>query len=423
MNQQRQKFSIYNHRLVMSDNRLITRKFIVLKYSDGTLKFTNFHQYVKSPNRSTRDVTEDGNSRFDFVIKLLNYAFFERKIPCLDALTIDIVKDFLNAYGLGILPGDKQGRTKSTVESCIAAILDFLELYIADRKGMSAITKDQLFKYVTKRNRRGQTIKKKVPAFDIVYSARKKSIYRDIPDHAFHMLFNHIAVYYPDLLAVVSLSAFGGLRPSEACNVRREDSPLGPGIIFNIVNGEINKVQIDLRKELCLRSDLKPTGKIKKERIQTIPLMFTDVFVESYNKYMDYMEGRKFERDYGALTVNLQGKAFTYDSYYQLFRKIIRDEMIPKFLASDDMETAAFGNLLLENNLAPHVFRHWYTVQLVLSGVETVAELMAARGDSSPESCEPYLKDKGALAKRYKRVNDEMFNYMSWKAEKQMNLK
>ena len=407
----------------MSDNRLITRKFIVLKYADGTLKFTNFHQYVKSPNHSTRDVTEDGNSRFDFIIKLLNYAFFECKIPCLDALTIDIVKDFLNAYGLGILPGDKQGRTKSTVESCVAAILDFLELYIADRKGMSAITKDQLFKYVTKRNRRGQTIKKKVPAFDVVYSARKKSIYRDIPDHAFHMLFNHIAVYHPELFAVVSLSAFGGLRPSEACNVRREDSPLGPGIIFNIVNGEVNKVQIDLRKELCLRSDLKPTGKIKKERIQTIPLMFTDVFVESYNKYINYMEGRKFEKDYGALTVNIQGKAFTYDSYYQLFRKIIRDEMIPKFLASDDMETAAFGNLLLENNLAPHVFRHWYTVQLVLSGVETVAELMAARGDSSPESCEPYLKDKGALAKRYKRVNDEMFNYMSWKAEKQMGLK
>ena len=189
MKQQRQRFFIYNHRLVMSDNRLITRKFIVLKYSDGTLKFTNFHQYVKSPNRSTRDITEDGNNRFDFVIKLLNYVFFERKIPCLDALTIDIVKDFLNAYGLGILPGDKQGRTKSTVESCVAAIFDFLELYIADRKGMSAITKDQLFKYVTKRNRRGQIIKKKVPAFDVVYSARKKSIYRDIPDHAFHMLF------------------------------------------------------------------------------------------------------------------------------------------------------------------------------------------------------------------------------------------
>ena len=72
--------------------------------------------------------------------------------------------------------------------------------------------------------------------------------------------------------------------------------------------------------------------------------------------------------------------------YYQRFRKIIREEMIPIFLKSDDPEVVFFGQLLQENNISPHIFRHWYTTQLVLSGVNEVSELMSARGDNSPES-------------------------------------
>ena len=45
-------------------------------------------------------------------------------------------------------------------------------------------------------------------------------------------------------------------------------------------------------------------------------------------------------------------------------------------------------------------------------------ELMSWRGDKSPESALTYLNDKGELMKKYKRVQGETFNYLSWMAER-----
>ncbi|WP_167956564.1 site-specific integrase [Anaerosporobacter faecicola] len=411
-------FSIYNHLLIIKDNQLISRKFIVLKDNNKNIvSFTDFHRYVRS-KKTIRNITDDGNNRFDFVVKFLNYAFFERDINVLDNLSIEIVKDFMNGYGSGTLPGDEQGRTKSTVEVCIMAIMDFLEAFINERKSKCAIRIDELYKIIPVRNRRGGIINKKIPIFDVVYTNKHKDIFRDIPNRAFEILISYIASNHTDILMLVALSAFAGLRPSEACNVRREDSPLGAGLIFTVEDGCVTKLQIDLRNEICLRSDLMPTGRIKKERMQTVPIMFIDALTKSYNIYMKYMEGHPYEAVYGALSVNKQGKAITYDSYYQKFRKIIREEIIPIYLDDENSEVVNYGRLLLENNISPHVFRHWYTVQLVLSGMDNIGEIMYARGDTSPESSLTYLQNKGELEKQYRKVNNEMFNYLSWAAKK-----
>ena len=129
---------------------------------------------------------------------------------------------------------------------------------------------------------------------------------------------------------------------------------------------------------------------------------------------MDYMEGRKYEAAYGALTVNLQGKAITYDNYYQKFKKVI-SELIPILLSDDDAEIVNYGHLLLENNISPHILRHWFSVKLTLYG-EDVSGLMYWRGDSSPESALTYLQNKGELEKQYRYVNTELFGFMQWQA-------
>lgn len=285
------RFSVYNHTLILGENQLLTRKFIVLKDSNGILRFTDFHKYVKPKNRTIRNITDDGNNRFDFVVKFLNYAYFYRDIECLDELTIPIVKDFMNGYGAGTLPNDEMGRTKNTVLACITSILDFLENYISDKNTNPRFKKNDLYRYVPVRDKNGRTFNKKMPVFDVRYVNKPKDIFRDIPNDAFEILFEHISTNHKDILGLITLSAFAGLRPSEACNVRRVDSILGAGILFSIYDNEVSKVQIDLRQELCLRSDLKSTGKIKKERMQTVPIIFTDAFVNSYNVYMEYMEG------------------------------------------------------------------------------------------------------------------------------------
>lgn len=278
---------------------------------------------------------------------------------------------------------------------------------------------EDLYTEVNRRDKRGKLVKVKVPEFDIRFKGRHKTIFRDMPDAVFEIILKHIALKHTDLLALVSLSAFAGLRPSEACNVRREDSPLGHGILFHCTNGQIKKIEIDLQTEYNLRSDNKPVGGIKKERKQQVPDMFCPVFTNMYQHYMKYMEGRKYEEEYGPLSVNKQGKAITYDSYLGRFRTIIRDEIIPILLENESPEVVIYGRMLMENNISPHIFRHWYTVQLVLSGVNDVATLMYWRGDKSPESALTYLQNKGELEKQYKKVNDEIFDYMSWAAKKQ----
>lgn len=66
-----ERFSTYKHNFVYGNNLLITRQFIVLRHSDGTLTFTNFHKYAKNPNRKVKKFSENGNNRFTFINKSL----------------------------------------------------------------------------------------------------------------------------------------------------------------------------------------------------------------------------------------------------------------------------------------------------------------------------------------------------------------
>lgn len=107
----------------------------------------------------------------------------------------------------------------------------------------------------------------------------------------------------------------------------------------------------------------------------------------------------------------------TYERYRQIFSGIIHDEIIPMMLASNESELVIYGRTLMEHNISPHIFRHWYTVQLVLSGVNDPGTLMYYRGDKSPESALTYLQNKSELEKQFRKVNNEMFNYSRWAAE------
>lgn len=62
------RFSVYEHRLVLADGRLITRKFIVLRNTEtNELYFTDWHKYVKSgKNRLSHNVSQDGNKRYNY---------------------------------------------------------------------------------------------------------------------------------------------------------------------------------------------------------------------------------------------------------------------------------------------------------------------------------------------------------------------
>ena len=290
-----ERFSIYRHSFVYGNNLIVTKQFIVLNHADGTRTFTDFHRYVENPNKKVKKFNEDGNNRFIFINKFLNYAFFTIGISSLSDLTVDIGRNFLNAYGMHELPDDDEyvHRGKGTVEKCIKAVLDFYINLTNDKSSGCKIKSADLYRYITVRDKYGKAIKKMIPQFDVKYiPSSKEPIFRDIPNKAFTLLFDHIAINHTELLGLVMHQAFAGLRPSEACNVRRIDSPLGAGIRIREVNGKLCGVSIDLRDELNLRSDLLSVGNIKKERIAKVPDIFLSAYKDAYEIYMAY---RKYE--------------------------------------------------------------------------------------------------------------------------------
>ncbi len=419
------RFIAYKHAFVDNDGIRIPRTFIALKLDDGTLQFTNLHKYIFPKNRNVRPMSADSNNRVYFIVQLLNYAFFTYGIHSLSELTVEIVSDFLNDYALCELPDDDDytTRSKQTVERCIRTIMNFLENLLTAFKGNMPFKREDLYQETQSRNRRGQIIKKIVPAFSVLCkdNGAIRRVYRDMPNSAFKVIFGHIFENHKEILMLVALSAFAGLRPSEACNVRRADSPLGAGLLFNIVSGETTGIKIDLNHEFVLRSDMVPVGCIKKERTQKVPDIFLDAFVVCYNDYMQYIEGRYYEAYYGPLSLNRNDKAYTYPSYRQQFQKIIKNEIVPLLLGSNNPELVIYGHTLMEHNISPHIFRHWYTVQLVLSGISDPGTLMKLRGDTSPESSLVYLQDKGDLEREYRKVSNEAFDYLNWAARRSLN--
>ena len=409
------RFGVYSHRFVYDGDRLLQRDLIVLKDNDGDIVgWTNFHIYARSGKKAlSRSLYGGGDKRCMSIVKLLNYVFFESyHVTRLVDITEEMVRDFLTDYGLCRLKGDTEEthRGEAAVNRCVSHVIDFLDLMTKDNPSCR-LNVDKLFateRVFSKRKKR--YVEKRVPTFEVNYRPSKKKIFRDLPEGAFQIIMNEIQE---------NCSAFAGLRPSESCNVRREDSPIGPGLLFEMQDGEVTNIYIDLTEEKVLRSDYHVSvGRIKKEQKRKVYHAFIGIFIECYNDYMKYIEGRPYEKEYGALTNNSKGRAYTYDSYYKEFNKVVQAS-IPKMLASGDPHTVTYGHLLMEHNITPHVLRHWFSVKLTLAG-ETAASLMHWRGDKSIESSLEYLQDKSELERQYKEVSDEVFNYSLWKAGKIM---
>lgn len=411
------KFAVYNHQLVIHDNHLIKRKFIVLKQNNNIVTFTTFHKHIHSSSVFSKTISDDGNNRFTFVAVFLNFIFIENynkyKIETVSELTIQTIQDFFIWYGINS-KDNLHKRTKATVDRCAISIFDFLVSYINANKDICTLKPSDLVKEITYQTKRGFTKKRLVPCIEIFYSGKPRTIFRDMPNSVFDIFISYAMTYHKDIFFLIVLCAFAGLRPSEACNVRQEISPLGPGLIVKKINGKTERITIDLTEEKNLRTDLISVGKIKKERRQGVYPKFLKAFEEAYQKHKEYLMTCKFETAYCPMVVNKKGIAFTYELFRQRFR-IMTKELIPIMFNSNDPEVVEYAYELQEHNISPHIFRHWFSVKLVLYG-EDIAGLQFWRGDKSPESALTYLQNKGELQKQLVMLNDEVFDYLNYKA-------
>lgn len=106
------------------------------------------------------------------------------------------------------------------------------------------------------------------------FKPQYKKIFRDLPEGSFQIIMNEIVANHRNVLMLAALGAFAGLRPSECCNVRRADSALGAGIMFETVDGEVTNVLIDLTEEKISGQTLSALAGSKRTCSKGIPCLY-----------------------------------------------------------------------------------------------------------------------------------------------------
>lgn len=408
-------FGVYNHKLVIQDSRMIIIKLIVIKSENKEIvRFTQLHKYISigKAKASVRIDANSGNKAY-FICRMLNYILVDNskryKISRIQDITCEHLEDFMYDYSMNHI-NDLKYPAESTVNACVYAVIDFMENYLKvhDHKRWR---QKEFYNTITYHNKKKHIYEeKRVPSFKVVYNGKPKTIFRDMPNSVFNLILSYAATYFKEIFFMIVMSAFTGMRPSEVCNVRQEISPLGKGLFIYKKGSKVEKIRLDITEEKQLRSDLVPVGGIKKERWQEVYPRFYRSFINAYELHKEYLSKQNFEGEFCPMFVDSHGMAMTYDNYYRIFKKMI-NELKPILIKNPDQEISTYGHMLLQNNISPHIFRHWFSVKLVLYG-EDIAGLQQWRGDRSPQSANNYLKNKGELAKQLAYTNDAMFDFM-----------
>lgn len=409
-------FATYNHQLVVAGGRIVTRTLIVLKSGGIPMMFTTYDRFVGKSGNALMSLESNNAQSVTFVCRFLNFCFFEDyHIKKLTDINSNMIITFLQKYGACTLNGDEnvKGRSKNTVGRCVNIVIDFIRK-IEDEGYKTKVDWHKIYQTTRRANARTRKVEKvERLAFEIRCKEYLNPIFRDITEDAFQIIMSVVLDRHQNIMMLVALGAFAGLRPSEACNVRREEYG---GIKFEWEGTKIRNITIDISTELNLRSDGVPVGGIKKHREQKVYPNFINVFSEIYNEYMDFIEGRKYETDYGPLTTNNNGMAITYNAYLYEFKKVV-EEARKLMLLSNNPRTQSYGQMLFTHSLSPHIFRHFFTMKLVQYG-ETVPTIMFYRGDKNPNSATTYIQNKSELIKQLNDVEDEVLDYSMWRAER-----
>lgn len=403
-------YGLYNHKLMTKDGIAYSRSFIVIRNNFGVVvHFTNLHNYACIyENRVFVPITSDSEAKLHYICMMLNYVLIKQydkfRIDHVFKMSREALECFLRDYAQEELPNGKY-RGKQSIEKCVYAVTAFYRKLRQKFGNYVLLKNEDLFAETIVYNKYGKPKKKKLPAFQVRGITKNSEPFRELPTKAFRILLNLAFRYAPGIAFAICLQAFAGLRAGEVCNVRQESAPMGSGLIFTRVESRIIKIEIDLTRELMMRSDGVVCGKIKKERIQCVYPLFLESFVFAYEQHKRFLSVRTFEKEYCPMFINNCGMAMTYDDYARRFKSLVDNHFRAALLECDDPECRIYGQLLYENSLTPHALRHWFSVQLTLKG-EDIAQIQYWRGDKSPESAFDYLQNKGDLIRELETANN-----------------
>ena len=403
-------YALYGHKLISTDGIVYTRSFIVIKNQFGVIvQFTNLHNYACIyEDKVFVPLVSDAKTRLYYICMMLNYILIEHYDKfCIDhvfKVSREALESFFRDYAMEKLSNGEY-RGEQSIEKCVYAVTAFFRKLRWKFGGYVLLCQEDLYTEKMVFSKYGKFKQKKLPAFQVKGIPKNSECFRELPTKAFKVLLKLAFRYTPDIAFAICLQAFAGLRAGEICNIRQEGSPIGNSIIVTRIGTRTTKVEINLKRELPMRSDGVICGKIKKERIQCIYPPFLESFATAYEHHKRYLSGCSFEKEYSPMFINSKGMAMTYPVYTRRFNDLINNYFRSELLKYDDPECRIYGQLLYENRLGLHSLRHWYSAQLVLHG-ENIAQIQYWRGDKNPTSAFMYLQNKGDLLRELKSAND-----------------
>lgn len=422
---QKYHYGLYAHKLIAANGEIYTRPFIVIKNKYGVIvRFTTLHNYASIFERKVFvPVTSDAEAKLHYICKMLNYILIEHyaefRIDHIFKVSRAMLERFFRDYAT---ERQRSGefRGEQSVEKCVYAVMAFFKKLRRKFGDYILLSDADLVSDKTVYNKYGKPGKRAVPAFQVRGIPKRGEVFRELPTKAFKILLNLAFRYASDIAFAICLQAFAGLRAGEVCNVRQEGGPMGNGLIFTRMESRVTKIEIDLLRELPMRSDGVVCGRIKKERIQCVYPPFLEAFAAAYEHHKKFLAANSFEHDYRPMFINGKGLAMSYDDYARRFRSLVDKHFRAVLLECDDPELRIYGQLLYENRLTPHALRHWYSVQLVLHG-EDIAQIQFWRGDKNPESAFAYLQDKGDLVRELENANEYLSEILMAQGETEID--
>lgn len=379
-------------------------------WGKGVIVIKNRHGVIECPlliNQCAKLYNGEGErssnrlrvSLLYYVATALNY-LRERGIEATKA-TVKDVFDFFDSYiHSPVKEGTDTYRQADACERCIYAVSHFfanMAKYVPECKTDA----NQILMYQEVVSESGQRRMQYLPYYrSLPHAGRRRSLVRDLCDETFDIMLDESRKHDPMLTFMMHMQMRAGLRGGEVVNIIQENSPImnNACISYFYREGLITDITIDIAQDRILRSDGVKTGNIKKNRVVHVYPKYFEEFHRAYEDHKRLLKSYedKMEQEYMPMFLCETGKAMTCKTYYTRLNDLVHKYVVPRLLNSNDPRLQVDGNALLMHNIGMHIFRHKFSVALVMDGV-TQETLMFYRGDRGKNSAEPYLIGKRAI--------------------------
>lgn len=399
---------MYNWKKIKLPNQKISKELITYKIDNITFYSLANKFLMLRKGRSVSVDTTDSNyihtivHFLDYLCKKENYFFDLRP----ELLTFDMAQDYLDYYCT-----TKTFRGDEPCEAARIRTKKHLTHFLLNLKSANICPdlKEHEVAYYEHSDFTGNII---ITSYELSHytavNQPKVVVLRYCPDYFIDELFDQAAKNDPDLYMLMALQRYAGLRPSEACNVRTQDSSYGAGYKISYkLDGEsgiyeAHSLSFDIKKKPYirpLRTDDVYVGGIKRPREVDVYPGYVPVLSSIINDYVLFSSRRKREYTGPLVTTptrkNGYNMAITYDSYRIKFNNLVEEYVIPSLINQGGLK-ALYAKKLKESYYGPHMLREFFTCELVRNNLGW-SELMHYRGDKGESSAVIYVLKGGVL--------------------------